>query len=283
MKLIRYGNLGHEKPGIVDDSGNIRDLSEHIVDLDGEALSPENLSNIENIDKSSLPVVSSSVRLGVPVANIGKLVCIGLNYRLHAMEAGLAIPAEPIIFMKATSSIVGAHDDVMIPRNSVKTDWEVELAAVIGSRASYVKEEDAMQHVAGYCIANDVSERAFQIEGTGQWVKGKSADTFCPLGPYLVTRDEIPDPQNLRLWLDVDGKRYQDGNTDDMIFGVQILVSYVSQFMTLLPGDLILTGTPSGVGFGLKPPVFLQPGNQMRLSVEGLGEQVQNVVEFKSK
>ena len=281
MKLVRYGNRGDEKPGVQDDTGNIRDLSEHISDLDGKALAPETLNKIQSIDISSLPVVNSSTRLGAPVAGIGKLVCIGLNYRLHAIEAGLAIPAEPIIFMKATSSIVGAHDDVMIPQNSKKTDWEVELAAVIGSRASYVKEEDALQFVAGYCIANDVSERAFQIEGTGQWVKGKSADTFCPLGPYLVTRDEIPDPQNLRMWLEIDGKRYQDGCTDDMIFGIQFLVSYVSQFMTLLPGDLILTGTPSGVGFGLNPPVYLQPGNQMRLSVEGLGEQVQNVVEFK--
>ena len=229
----------------------------------------------------NLPRVADDVRLGSPVGNIGKLVCIGLNYRLHAQEAGLNIPAEPIIFMKANTSLCGPNDNVMLPRDSLKSDWEVELTAVIGTRASYVEEDEALNYVAGYCVANDVSERAFQIEGTGQWVKGKSADTFCPVGPYLVTSDEIPDPQNLKLWLEVDGVRYQDGSTDDMIFTVKHLVSYVSRFMTLMPGDLLLTGTPSGVGFGLKPPVFLRAGNQMKLGVEGLGEQVQNVVAFE--
>ena len=278
MKLLRYGPAGNERPGLLDGEGNIRDLSRHLPDLNGSFLSPERLTELDQIDVASLPIVTNSERLGPPVADIGKLVCIGLNYRLHAKEAGLAIPAEPIIFMKATTSIVGPDDDVMLPKDSVKTDWEVELTIVMGSRASYGEESEALNYVAGYCIANDVSERAFQIEGTGQWVKGKSADTFCPLGPYMVTKDEIPDPQALRLWLDVDGKRYQNGSTDDMIFGVAFLVSYVSRYMTLMPGDLILTGTPSGVGFGLKPPVFLRPGNQMNLGVEGLGEQTQNVI-----
>ena len=280
MKLVRYGITGHEKPGILDRDGNIRDLSDHVPDIDGLTLAPASLERLANLDIDSMSAVEGSPRLGAPVAGIGKLVCIGLNYRLHAQEAGAKIPQEPIIFMKATTSIVGPNDDVMIPRDSIKTDWEVELAVAIGSVARYVYEEDALDYVAGYCVANDVSEREFQIERSGQWVKGKSADTFCPLGPYLVTRDEIPDPQQLQLWLDVDGKRYQDGSTDDMIFGVKHLISYVSRFMTLMPGDLILTGTPSGVGFGLRPPVFLQPGDQMKLGVEGLGEQTQNVVAF---
>lgn len=281
MKLVRFGICGDEKPGLLDNEGQIRDLSGVVSDIDGKALSPSSLDELAAMSIEGLPVVSGETRLGSPVANVGKLVCIGLNYRLHAQEAGLAIPEEPIIFMKATTSIVGPNDDVMIPRNSKKTDWEVELAIVMGSRANYVEEEDALNYVAGYCIANDVSERAFQTEGTGQWVKGKSADTFCPLGPFVATKDEIPDPQQLHLWLDIDGKRYQDGSTDDMIFGVKVLVSYVSQFMTLMPGDLILTGTPSGVGFGLRPPVFLQAGNQMQLGVEGLGVQTQNVIAFQ--
>ena len=280
MKLARYGEHGEEKPAILDSAGILRDLSVHIADIGPETISPDNLNKLTDLDTSDLPIVPNSARLGPPVNNIGKLVCIGLNYRLHAQEAGLAIPEEPIIFMKATTSLIGPNDDVMLPRDSVKSDWEVELAAVIGTRASYVEEDDALDYVAGYCIANDVSERAFQIEGTGQWVKGKSADTFCPVGPYLVTTDEIPDPQQLGLWLEVDGKRYQNGSTDDMIFNVKHLVSYVSRYMTLMPGDLLLTGTPSGVGFGLKPPVFLRAGSTMRLGVEGLGEQVQNVVAF---
>lgn len=281
MKLLRYGKAGEEKPGILDPDGNIRDLSDHVPDIDGSTLAPPGLEKIANLDIDSMGKVGGSPRLGAPVAGIGKLVCIGLNYRLHAQEAGAKIPEEPIIFMKATTSIVGPNDDVMIPRDSVKTDWEVELAVAIGRVARYVKEAEALNHVAGYCVANDVSEREFQIERSGQWVKGKSADTFCPLGPYLVTRDEIPDPQNLQLWLEVDGKRYQDGSTDDMIFGVAHLVSYVSRFMTLMPGDLVLTGTPSGVGFGLRPPVFLSPGNQMKLGIEGLGQQSQKVIAFR--
>ena len=280
MKLVRYGSSGEEKPGILDRDGQIRDLSSHIADIDGAALAPDSLAKLANLDVDQLRVVSGSPRLGAPVAGIGKLVCIGLNYRLHAKEAGAKIPLEPIIFMKATTSIVGPNDAVMLPRDSVKTDWEVELAVAIGRVARYVDEDSALDYAAGYCVANDISERAFQIEGTGQWVKGKSADTFCPLGPYLVTRDEIPDPQDLRLWLDVDGTRYQDGSTDDMIFGVAHLISYVSRYMTLMPGDLLLTGTPSGVGFGLKPPVFLKPGNQVRLGVAGLGEQQQQVIAF---
>ena len=283
MKLARYGELGKEKPAILDDDGQLRDLSGHISDIGPDTVSSENLKRLADLNTDSLPLVAEEERLGSPVGNIGKLVCIGLNYRLHAQEAGLAIPEEPIIFMKATTSICGPNDDVMLPRDSVKSDWEVELTAVIGTRASYVEEAEALDYVAGYCIANDVSERAFQIEGTGQWVKGKSADTFCPVGPYLVTSDEVQDPQQLKLWLEVDGVRYQDGSTDDMIFSVRHLVSYVSRFMTLMPGDLLLTGTPSGVGFGLKPPVYLRAGNQMKLGVEGLGEQTQNVVTFEHK
>ena len=281
MKLVRYGEAGQEKPGIFDQEGNIRDLSEHVHEIDGSVLAPDSLDKLASLNLDDLRRVEGTPRIGPPVANVGKLVCIGLNYRLHAEEAGLNIPEEPILFMKATTSIVGPNDDVMLPKGSEKTDWEVELTVAIGRVARYVEESEAFDYVAGYCIANDVSERAFQIEGTGQWVKGKSADTFCPLGPFLATRDEIPDPQNLHLWLDVNGKRYQDGSTDDMIFEVAHLVSYVSRYMTLMPGDLILTGTPSGVGFGLNPPVFLRPGNQVRLGVEGLGEQLQNVVEFQ--
>lgn len=281
MKLVRYGEAGQEKPGIFDQQGNIRDLSEHVHDIDGSVLAPDNLDKLASLNLDDLSRVEGAPRIGPPVANVGKLVCIGLNYRLHAEEAGLKIPEEPILFMKATTSIVGPNDDLMLPMGSEKTDWEVELTVAIGRVARYVEESEAFDYVAGYCVANDVSERAFQIEGTGQWVKGKSADTFCPLGPFLATRDEIPDPQNLHLWLDVDGNRYQDGSTDDMIFGVAHIVSYVSRYMTLMPGDLILTGTPSGVGFGLNPPVFLRPGNQVKLGVEGLGEQVQNVVDFQ--
>ena len=281
MKLVRYGEAGQEKPGIFDQEGNIRDLSEHVHEIDGSVLAPDSLDKLARLNLDDLRRVEGTPRIGPPVASVGKLVCIGLNYRLHAEEAGLKIPEEPILFMKATTSIVGPNDDLMLPKGSEKTDWEVELTVAIGRVARYVEESEAFDYVAGYCIANDVSERAFQIEGTGQWVKGKSADTFCPLGPFLATRDEIPDPQNLHLWLDVNGKRYQDGSTDDMIFEVAHLVSYVSRYMTLMPGDLILTGTPSGVGFGLNPPVFLRPGNQVRLGVEGLGEQLQNVVEFQ--
>jgi 2-keto-4-pentenoate hydratase/2-oxohepta-3-ene-1,7-dioic acid hydratase in catechol pathway len=278
VKLLRYGPAGEEKPGLLDAEGTIRDLSAHVADIDGAALSPGKLAELAALDASSLPAVGGDPRLGPPVAGVGKLLCIGLNYRDHAEETGMAIPEEPILFMKATTSIVGPNDDVMLPRGSKKGDWETELGVVIGTRASYVDEANALDYVAGYCVFNDVSERQFQLEGTGQWVKGKSADTFAPFGPYMVTRDEVPDPQDLDMWLEVDGKRYQDGSTRTMIFGVANLVSYVSRHMTLEPGDIIPTGTPPGVGAGQRPPVYLEPGNVMRLGIEGLGEQQQKVV-----
>ncbi len=279
MKLLRFGKSGEEKPAVLDCDGNIRDLSSHITDIDSDSLASKSLAKIAKIDSQSLPLVAAE-RIGPPVADIGKLVCIGLNYHLHAQEAGIEAPEEPIIFMKATTSICGPNDNIIIPKYSTKTDWEVELAVVIGRIAQYVDKNNAMEYVAGYCVANDVSERAFQIERSGQWVKGKSADTFCPLGPYFVSKDEVSNPQQLRLWLEVNGHRYQDGSTDDMIFGVAHIVSYVSNFMTLMPGDLILTGTPSGVGLGLKPQVFLRPGDEIKLSVEGLGVQKQSVVAY---
>jgi 2-keto-4-pentenoate hydratase/2-oxohepta-3-ene-1,7-dioic acid hydratase in catechol pathway len=278
VKLLRYGPAGAEKPGLLDAGGTIRDLSAHVSDIDGAALAPARLASLATLDTDRLPAVDASTRLGPPVTAVGKLLCIGLNYRDHAEETGMPIPEEPILFMKATTSIVGPNDDVMLPRGSRKGDWEAELGVVIGSRASYVDEADALEYVAGYCVFNDVSERHFQLEGTGQWVKGKSADTFAPFGPYMVTRDEVPDPQNMHLWLEVDGKRYQDGSTRTMIFSVAHLVSYVSRYMTLEPGDIIPTGTPPGVGVGQKPPVFLEPGNVMRLGIDGLGEQCQTVV-----
>ena len=278
VKLLRYGPTGAEKPGLLDADGSIRDLSAHVSDIDGAALAPAMLQQLAALDTSTLAVVDGKPRLGPPVAGVGKLLCIGLNYRDHAEETGAPIPEEPILFMKSTTSIIGPNDDVVLPRGSLKGDWEVELGVVIGSRARYVDEADALDHVAGYCVFNDVSERHFQLEGTGQWVKGKSADTFAPFGPYMVTRDEVPDPQALHLWLEVDGKRYQDGSTRTMIFSVVHLVSYVSRYMTLEPGDIIPTGTPPGVGLGLKPPVFLKPGNVMRVGIDGLGEQQQTVV-----
>ena len=278
VKLLRYGPAGAEKPGLLDAGGTIRDLSAHVSDIDGAALAPARLASLATLDTDRLPAVDASTRLGPPVTAVGKLLCIGLNYRDHAEETGMPIPEEPILFMKATTAIVGPNDDVMLPRGSRKGDWETELGVVIGSRASYVDEADALEYVAGYCVFNDVSERHFQLEGTGQWVKGKSADTFAPFGPYMVTRDEVPDPQNMHLWLEVDGKRYQDGSTRTMIFSVAHLVSYVSRYMTLEPGDIIPTGTPPGVGVGQKPPVFLEPGNVMRLGIDGLGEQRQTVV-----
>ena len=278
MKLLRYGPAGEEKPGLLDSEGTIRDLSAHVKDIDGAVLAPERLAELAALDPAGLPAVGGDPRLGPPVANVGKLLCIGLNYRDHAEETGMAIPEEPILFMKATTSIIGPNDDVVLPKGSRKGDWETELGVVIGSRASYVDEASALDHVAGYCVFNDVSERHFQLEGTGQWVKGKSADTFAPFGPYLVTRDEVPDPQDLHLWLEVDGKRYQDGSTRTMIFSVANLVSYVSRYMTLEPGDIIPIGTPPGVGVGQNPPVFLEPGNVMRLGIDGLGEQQQRVV-----
>ncbi len=278
MKLLRYGPVGAEKPGLLDAEGTIRGLSEHLPDIDGAALAPAKLEELAALDTAGLPAVDGNPRLGPPVAGVGKLLCIGLNYRDHAEETGAPIPEEPILFMKSTTSIIGPNDEVVLPRGSLKGDWEVELGVVIGSRARYVDEANALDYVAGYCVFNDVSERHFQLEGTGQWVKGKSADTFAPFGPYMVTRDEVPDPQDLHLWLEVDGKRYQDGSTRTMIFSVVHLVSYVSRYMTLVPGDIIPTGTPPGVGLGLKPPVFLKPGNVMRVGIDGLGEQEQRVV-----
>jgi 2-keto-4-pentenoate hydratase/2-oxohepta-3-ene-1,7-dioic acid hydratase in catechol pathway len=280
MKLLRYGERGAEKPALLDAAGTIRDLSGHIADIDGAALAPQALARLAAIDPASLPAVPGSPRLGAPVANPSKLLCIGLNYSDHAREAGQPIPSEPVLFMKATTSLNGPNDKVVLPRGSVKGDWEVELGIVIGTRASYVEEADALAHVAGYVLVNDVSERQYQLENTGQWVKGKSADTFCPVGPWLVTRDEVLDPQALDIWLEVDGKRCQDGNTKTMIFDVKTIVSYVSRHMTLLPGDIIPTGTPPGVGLGMKPPQFLRPGNVMRLGIAGLGEQRQEVVAY---
>ena len=280
MKLLRYGPPGREKPGLFDRDGKIRDLSATVRDIDGETLAPAALDRLRRLDPATLPLVSGSPRLGPCVGSVSKIVAIGLNYRLHAQEAGAAIPSEPIFFMKATSSICGPNDDVIIPKGSQKTDYEVELGIVIGGLARYVPLADARKHVAGYCVVNDVSEREFQIERGGQWTKGKSADTFCPIGPWLVTAEEVPDPGKLALWTEVNGERRQNSNTGDLIFGVDEIVSYVSQFMTLLPGDVIPTGTPSGVGMGFKPPKFLKPGDRMRLSVEGLGEQNQRLVAF---
>jgi 2-keto-4-pentenoate hydratase/2-oxohepta-3-ene-1,7-dioic acid hydratase in catechol pathway len=280
MKLLRYGPLGQEKPGLLDRDGRIRDLSGAVRDIAGEGLAPASLDRLRRLDPASLPLVAGSPRLGPCVGSVSKIVAIGLNYRLHAQEAGAAIPSEPIFFMKATSSICGPNDDVIIPKGSQKTDYEVELGIVIGSLARHVSQSDARKHVAGYCVVNDVSEREFQIERGGQWTKGKSADTFCPTGPWLVTPDEVPDPGKLALWTEVNGERRQSSNTADLIFGVDEIVSYVSQFMTLLPGDVIPTGTPSGVGLGFKPPKFLKPGDRVRLSVEGLGEQNQQLVAY---
>ena len=283
MKLLRVGAKGAEKPAILAADGSIRDLTGVVADIGGATLLPEGLAIIANTDIVSLPTLSAEERIGPCVANVGKFICIGLNYADHAAETGAPIPAEPIIFMKATSAIVGPNDDVIIPKNAIKPDWEVELGVVIGKEARYVDEADAMDHVAGYCVINDVSERHFQTERGGTWDKGKGCDTFGPTGPWLVTRDEVADPQNLKMWLEVDGKRYQNGSTTTMIFGVAKVVSYVSQFMSLQPGDIISTGTPPGVGMGIKPePVWLKPGNVMRLGIEGLGEQQQNVKAYSA-
>jgi len=278
MKLLRYGPPGQEKPGILTADGEIRDLSGTITDLAGESLLPESVEKLRKTDISLLSIVPKQPRIGPCVGSVGKFVCIGLNYSDHAKEAGMALPIEPVIFMKATSSICGPDDNVVIPRGSTKMDWEVELGVVIGKPGKYVEEANALSHVAGYCVINDVSERAFQMEGTGQWVKGKSADTFGPIGPWLVTPDEVPDPQDLEMWLEVDGHRYQNGSTRTMVFGVAYLISYVSRFMSLRSGDIISTGTPPGVGLGLKPPVYLRAGNRMRLGIRGLGQQNQEVV-----
>ena len=277
MKLLRYGSQGQEKPGILGADGEIRDLSGIIPDLAGESLLPASIEKVRNTDISRLPRVAGRPRIGPCVGGVGKFICIGLNYSDHAAESGMAVPVEPVVFMKATSSICGPDDTVVIPRGSKKTDWEVELGVVIGIPAKYVEEADALSHVAGYCVINDLSERAFQLEGTGQWVKGKSADTFGPIGPWLVTPDEVPDPQNLEMWLEVDGHRYQNGSTKTMVFGVAHLISYLSRFMSLRSGDIISTGTPPGVGFGQKPPVYLRPGNRIQLGIRGLGQQNQDV------
>lgn len=278
MKLLRFGLPGREKPGLLDSSGHVRDLSAHVADIDGEALSPEGLSRLAGIDPASLPRVPDGVRRGSPVVSPSKFVAIGLNYADHAAEAGMAIPSEPIIFLKAVTSLSGPDDPVEKPRGSTKLDWEVELGVIIGTRAKYVEEADAMAHVAGYCLANDVSERNFQIERQGQWTKGKSHDTFGPLGPWLVTKDEIADPHALPMWLDVNGERQQTGSTATMIFKLPKIISYVSQFMTLLPGDVIVTGTPPGVGSGKKPPRFLEVGDTVTLGIDGLGQQRQRIV-----
>ncbi len=276
MKLMRIGNKGAEKPAVLHSDGTIRDLSGVVDDIAGEVLTPDGLAAIGKADLAELPQLDKSQRIGPCVGRVGKFICVGLNYADHAAESGLNVPKEPVIFMKATSAICGPNDDVIIPRNSKKTDWEVELGVVIGKEARYVDEADALDHVAGYCVVNDLSEREFQIERSGQWVKGKSADTFGPIGPWLVTRDEVDDPQDLAMWLEVDGHRYQNGSTKTMVFGVAHVVSYISQFMSLQPGDIISTGTPPGVGMGIKPePVYLKPGQTMRLGIEGLGEQTQ--------
>ena len=279
MKLLRYGPPGQEKPGLLDDGGTLRDLSAHVADIDGTVLSADALATLRALDTATLPAVEGSPRLGACVGRIGKFICIGLNYADHAAESGLAVPSEPVVFNKWLSAVVGPNDDVRIPRGSKKTDWEVELGVVIGRTASYIEEADALDHVAGYCVINDVSEREYQIERGGTWDKGKGCDTFGPNGPWLVTADEVPDPQTLGLWLEVDGHRYQDGNTRTMVFGVAHLVAYLSRFMTLHPGDVISTGTPPGVGMGCKPePVYLRPGQTMRLGIDGLGEQRQRTV-----
>jgi len=277
VKLLRYGGPGEERPGALDGAGEIRDLSGIISDVAGESLLPDAIEKLRDIDLATLPKVSSQTRIGPCVASVGKFICIGLNYSDHAAESGMAVPSEPVIFMKATSAICGPDDDVLIPRGSQKMDWEIELGVVIGKPGKYLEEANVLSHVAGYCIVNDLSERAFQLEGTGQWVKGKSADTFGPVGPWLVTPDEVPDPQNLDLWLDVDGQRRQSGNTRTMIFGVASLISYISRFMSLRTGDIISTGTPPGVGFGRKPPLYLRPGNRLQLGISGLGQQNQMV------
>ncbi|MBH2768618.1 fumarylacetoacetate hydrolase family protein [Serratia marcescens] len=280
MKLLRYGEPGQERPGMLDEQGRLRDLSQHIADVCGAALSPASLAKLRALDSAALPLVEGQPRLGACVGGIGKFICIGLNYADHAAETGAAIPEEPVVFNKWTSAVVGPYDRVEIPRGSQKTDWEVELGVVIGLGGRYISEADAMRHVAGYCVINDVSEREYQIERGGTWDKGKGCDTFGPIGPWLVTADEIADPHSLNLWLEVDGKRYQDGNTSTMIFRIPQIVSYLSRFMSLQPGDVISTGTPPGVGMGQKPqPIYLRAGQTMRLGIEGLGEQRQQTVQ----
>ena len=278
MKLVRFGTSGDEKPGVIDEHGKLRDLSACMDDITAQNLSDEKLFEFSKINLNTLPIVDKSTRLGPCVSGVGKFICIGLNYADHAKEAGMEVPPEPVIFMKATSAICGPTDPILLPRGSVKTDWEVELAVVIGKKAKYVELEDAMSYVAGYAASNDISERTYQLEGSGHWTKGKSCDSFGPLGPYLVTKDEIPDPQNLSMWLSVNGQKMQDGSTSTMVYGVAFLVHYISQFMSLMPGDIISTGTPPGVGLGMTPPIYLKPGDIVTLGVEGLGEHNQTVI-----
>ena len=280
MKTLRYREGNSVKPGILDKEGKIRDVSSIVDDWDNTTVTVEKLHSVQSVDLLSLPVVDNNVSIAPCVCkkSIGKFICIGLNYSDHAEETGMEVPPEPIMFMKATSAVIGPNDNVIIPKNSFKSDWEVELGVIIGKEAKYISEDQSQDHIAGYCVVNDLSERAFQIERSGQWVKGKSCDTFGPIGPYLVTKDEVVDPQNLKMWLDVNGKRMQDGTTSTMVYGVNFLVSYLSQFMSLQPGDIISTGTPPGVGMGMKPQVFLKPGDVMRLGIEGLGEQKQKTV-----
>lgn len=282
MKLVRYGRVGKEKPGLIDEEGKLRDLSGVIGDIGGANLSDKAMRKLAKIAPESLPLVRGNPRYGVPVAGVGKFIGIGLNYADHAAESGLPAPKEPIVFMKAITSLSGPDDDVMLPKGSKKTDWEVELGVVIGTRARYVSEAEAENYIAGYCVVNDLSEREYQLERGPQWDKGKGCDTFGPIGPWLVTADEVPDPQALRLWLEVDGHKYQDGTTATMVFGVAEIVSYLSRFMSLQSGDVISTGTPPGVGLGQKPPKYLAVGNVMRLGIDGLGEQTQRVVEARA-
>jgi 2,4-diketo-3-deoxy-L-fuconate hydrolase len=283
VKLLRYGQPGQEKPGVLDAQGRVRDLSGHITDVAGAALLPDSLARLRSLDIDSLPLVpgvpQQDLRLGPCVGQVGKFICIGLNYSDHAAESGMPVPPEPVVFNKWTSAIVGPDDAVEIPRGSVKTDWEVELGVVIGQGGRYIQEADALSHVAGYCVVNDVSEREFQLERSGTWDKGKGCDTFGPTGPWLVTADEVPDPQALRMWLDMDGRRYQDGSTATMVYGVRFLIAYLSRFMSLQPGDVISTGTPPGVGMGQKPPVYLRAGQTLHLGIDGLGTQTQKTVQ----
>ncbi|KTF37283.1 fumarylacetoacetate hydrolase family protein [Xanthomonas vesicatoria] len=278
MKLVRVGAEGHERPGVIDSAGHLRDLSGVIDDVAGEHITNSGLEKLRALDLSTLPLIEGEQRYGAAVGRIGKFICVGLNYADHAAESGMDVPKMPILFMKATTAVCGPNDTVIIPRGSVKSDWEVELGVVIGDIARDVSVDEALTHVAGYAVINDLSEREFQLEHGGQWVKGKSADTFGPIGPWLVTRDEVPDPQNLSMWLEVNGHRYQNGSTRTMVFGVAELVSHISRYMTLMPGDVISTGTPPGVGLGQKPPVYLKPGDLMELEIEGLGRQRQPVV-----
>ena len=278
MKLVRFGAAGDEKPGLIDEHGNLRDLSAYVDDISGQTLSDEELLKLSKINSNLLPIIDKYTRLGPCVSGVGKFICIGLNYADHAEEAGMKVPPEPVIFMKATSAICGPTDPILLPRGSVKTDWEVELAIVIGKKAKYVELGDAMSYVAGYAASNDISERTYQLEGSGQWTKGKSCDSFGPLGPWLVTKEEVPNPQNLSMWLSLNGTRMQDGSTSTMVYGVEFLVHYISQFMSLIPGDIISTGTPPGVGLGMKPPVYLKAGDIVTLGVEGLGEHNQIVI-----